>query len=227
MHVQLAADLRRPGRDRDRERPAVRRGAGKDARPHGGAAAADRHRRRAQGISRSAFDLQTVLDALLASACRLCEADIGTDPLQGWQRLPACRDVRLQARMDRSFLEIFDNARSILDLRANDHRGPHRSRSGRACRSRLSSGRTRKSSCGFTGGSGVPLVREGSLSASSTCSGFACGSFGEKQIELVQTFADQAVIAIETSAVRARCRIEPRSFRGAAITRPPPRTCSR
>ena len=44
-----AADLRRPGRDRHRECAAVQRGAGEDARPHGVAAAADRHRRRAQG----------------------------------------------------------------------------------------------------------------------------------------------------------------------------------
>ena len=42
-------DLRRPGGDRDRERAAVRRGAGADARPRRGAAAADRDRRRAEG----------------------------------------------------------------------------------------------------------------------------------------------------------------------------------
>ena len=42
-------DLRRPGGDRDRERAPVRRGAGEDARPHRGAATADRDRRRAEG----------------------------------------------------------------------------------------------------------------------------------------------------------------------------------
>ena len=41
--------LRRPGGDRNRECAAVRRGAGQDTRPHGIAAAADRHRRSAQG----------------------------------------------------------------------------------------------------------------------------------------------------------------------------------
>ena len=42
-------DLRRPGGDRDRERAPVRRGAGADARPRGGARAADGHRRGAEG----------------------------------------------------------------------------------------------------------------------------------------------------------------------------------
>ena len=46
---RAAADLRRPGGDRHRERPAVRRGAGAHARAERGAAAADGDRRRAQG----------------------------------------------------------------------------------------------------------------------------------------------------------------------------------
>ena len=46
--IALAADLRRPGRDRDRQCPAVRGGAGEDARPHGIAGAADRDLRSAR-----------------------------------------------------------------------------------------------------------------------------------------------------------------------------------
>ena len=45
----LASNLRRPGGDRDWQCPAVRGGAGENARPHGVAAAADRDRRRAEG----------------------------------------------------------------------------------------------------------------------------------------------------------------------------------
>ena len=49
QQIAAAADLRRPGGDRDRERAAVRRGAGAHRDLSGIAAAADRDRRRAQG----------------------------------------------------------------------------------------------------------------------------------------------------------------------------------
>ena len=44
---------------------------------------------------------------------------------------------------------------------------------------------------------GVPMLREGAASARSACPREPAGPFTDKQIALLQTFADQAVIAIE------------------------------
>ncbi len=147
-------------------------------------------------ISRSAFDLQTVLDALLASACRLCEADIGTIRYQegGDYRLAAafgCKPEWIEhfsgysTKPDRS--SIF--GQTILgghtvhmpDVLADpDYRRP-----------------VAQKLIGYRSALGVPLVREGHTFGVITLLRFAVGSFEPKQIEIVETFADQAVIAIE------------------------------
>src|SRR5262245_45215541 len=147
-------------------------------------------------ISRSAFDLETVLDALLTSACRLCGADIGTIRYEdaGSYRLAAtfgCKPEWIEhfrtytTQADRS--SIF--GRTILDGRplhvpdvladAEYHRP------------------AAQKLMGFRAALGIPLVREGHTFGVINLFRFASGSFEDKQIELVATFADQAVIAIE------------------------------
>ena len=149
-----------------------------------------------KAISRSAFDLQTVLDALLSSACRLCDADIGTIRYEDESnyRLAAtfgCKPEWIEhfqtytTRADRS--SIF--GRTILEgrpvrvvdvLADPDYSRPQAQKL-----------------MGFRAALGVPLVREGHAFGVINLFRFAAGSFEDKQIELVATFADQAVIAIE------------------------------
>ncbi|MBI5318917.1 GAF domain-containing protein [Bradyrhizobium sp.] len=147
-------------------------------------------------ISRSAFDLKTVLDALLASACHLCDADIGTIRYRddGDFRLaatfgcpPAWVDQfsTYSTKADRG--TVF--GRTIIDghtihipdvLADPDFK-------------RLDAQKL----MGFRAALGVPLTREGEAFGVINLFRFNVGSFEDRQIELVQTFADQAVIAIE------------------------------
>jgi signal transduction histidine kinase len=147
-------------------------------------------------ISRSTFDLQTVLRTLVESAARLCEADSATITRQKG-------GVFYRAEAYGFSKEFMDSVKElpVVPERATVH--------GRA----LLEGRVvhlpdvlADPEYRFTEGQrlggfrtvlGVPMLREGvpigvlGLSRSVVC------PFTEKQIELVSTFADQAAIAIE------------------------------
>ncbi|MGB9041839.1 MAG: GAF domain-containing protein [Pseudolabrys sp.] len=158
-------------------------------------------------ISRSTFDLQTVLDALVASAARLCEADRGTITRQvggtfyraatyghSTEFTEQIKNVPVKpgsavgrALVQRQIIHIadvredtnytFDEVLRLVDFRTV---------------------------------LAIPMLREGVAIGAMALARTDVRPFTDKQIELVTTFADQAAIAIENvrlfESVEARTR---------------------
>ena len=156
-------------------------------------------------ISRSTFDLQTVLDTLVKSAARLCAADnCGVQMREGDEyRIRAHYGATREAvryallhplRADRSSttgrVALEGKTIHIPDVLADPEYRATDYQQAFCARTTL----------------GVPLLRDGTTIGVFSLSRHEVKPFTDKQIELVITFADQALIAIENARLLKELR---------------------
>jgi GAF domain-containing protein/CheY-like chemotaxis protein/two-component sensor histidine kinase len=160
-------------------------------------------------ISRSTFDLQAVLDTLVESAARLCEADSASIHRPKDEAYP-CIASHGYSREFQQYLRdhpIVRGRGSVVGRAMSDGKVVHvpdvLADSEHALVEQRKVG-------GYRTVLAVPLMRQGSAIGIIRLTRNKVQPFTDKQIELVETFADQAVIAIENvrlfDEARARTR---------------------
>jgi GAF domain-containing protein len=177
-------------------------------------------------ISRSTADVQPVLDTVIETAARLCGADTGTIFIREGEAYRRVSSTYVAAEPEywaivrqqtvvpgrdsiAGRVALEGRVVHVADIRADpDYVQPETVASGR--RTHL----------------GVPLLRDSEPIGIISLSRKRVEPFTERQIELVRTFADQAVIAIENARLLKELQARTDDLQR-WNTRPRPATCSR